>query len=666
MIRIVSIEVFGTTVRGPFGGRMDFTSGLNVFSGRNAFGKSTAITSIPWCLGLEPMFGLQNNDPSRFAAAVRDVIDLGEDADVRVTSSSARVTIGRDDGAMVSLRRAIVGGDRERVEVTETLLDKSKRTSVLQARKDTMSDEAAGLQRFLFEWMGLPRTPLMTLHGKRSEMYLENIAPLFFIDQNEGWTDLFALQVHRYGLQEVNEAAVEFLLGAREALAARFREQEQVSVESRLKGGAERLSERIVGFFKAQGWTLDWSTRGSTVDVAKRWASPTLSEIARKSFSMDVPAERERITKRLASLRKSLASKPADARDLSPAGQASQEVVELKTKRHEFRTQLRHARLQLAEQRSLLHTIEHRTDSSKDVLRLKVKGIGRLEQVECPTCHRDLDPNTFDLTQQSTVSVAAHIDALEKQRVLIRDNIDALEGEVNRLQHQLGGIEERLLIAERALAAVNVAIGTSRESLTKLLTDISSAERELDALNVYARDITALETDVKKWIEEVHAVAAASGDDTDRRRRTAEFETKLRAQLLALGHSAITSKNVNDVRLDERYVPYLGPRRLRSLGSASDHPRLVVAYVLALAQASRVLKGPHPGVVVLDEPQQQNPDDPHVELFLRFLAAASKETGSQVIVTTYLKKDEPARLKREGVSVFELAAGHFLTPVESA
>jgi len=660
MIRIVSIEVSGRTARGSFTGRMEFESGLNVFSGENAFGKSTAITSIPWCLGIEPMFGLQNNDPARFPGAVRDVITLGDVENVPVLASEASVSIERDDGARIALRRAILGGDREKVEVTETFPNKSKKTMVLQARKDTMSDETAGLQRFLFEWMGLPRTPLMTLNGRRSELYLENLAPLFFIDQTEGWTDLFALQVHRYGLQEVNEAAVEFLLGARTALDARFRRQENVSTEARLKGEAEKISERVVAFFKAQGWTTSWSTRGTSVEVAKRWADRKLSEIARKDFNMNVAAERERLTQRLISLRALLAEAPAGAADRGPASQASQEVVEFKTKRHKLRDELRQARLQLAEQKSLLEAIEHRASSSKDVLKLKLQGIGRLDQVECPTCHRELDPNSFQLTEQSTESVAAHIDALEKQRVLIRHNIAVLDAEVVRLQHDLSSVEERLLVSERALATVNFAIGATRESLAKAAADISSAERELDALTAYTRDIEALEDTVQRWIAEVHAAGDDEAQDSDLRTRIAKFEEMLRLQLLALGHSAVSRANATEVRLDDRYIPYLGSRRLRSLGSASDHPRLVAAYVLALAQASRALKGPHPGIVILDEPQQQNPDAKHVELFLQFLVAASKGTAMQVIVTTHLKKDEPAKLRAAKVRVQELPQGHFL------
>jgi hypothetical protein len=663
VIRVVEIELSGTTARGPFAGRLELRRGLNVVSGRTGFGKTTAITAIPWCLGLEPMFGVLDNDPSRFSAAMRDVIDVGADERTPVLSSYARITLEREDGAMLSLGRWVLGGDRDRVEVSEAPGDRSQRISVLQARKATMSDETGGLQRFLFAWMGLPRSRLMTVQGRISEIHLENLAPLFFIDQHEGWTDLFALQVRRYGLQEIDEAAVELLLGANPALAARLHDHEQVSIEARLKGEAEALSASIVGFFGAQGWTLEWSSRGPSLEIARRWGARSLSELARASFKMDVGAERARIVERMSSLRTALAAVHRRSGELGPASQASQQVVELKTQRHDLRAQLRDARLQLAEQRSLVTTIEHRLHSSKDVLRLKVNKIGRLERVECPTCHRELDPSTFDLTHHSTQSVSAHVDALEKQRSLMRDNIAALEAEVVRLQHVLVVVDEKLVIGERALDSVNVASGTVSEALTKLLTDLHSAERELDALELYARTIAALEDQVKRWIADVHGTAATATDDRDRRRRVAELEARLRTQLLALGHGAVTTTNAKEVRLDERYLPYLGTRRLRSLGSPSDHPRLVAAYALALADAARALKGPHPGIVVLDEPQPQSPDDTQVELFLQFLAAAAKESGIQVIVTAHLRPPDLARLRDDNVSVVELADAHFLKRV---
>ena len=53
---------------------------------------------------------------------------------------------------------------------------------------------------------------------------------------------------------------------------------------------------------------------------------------------------------------------------------------------------------------------------------------------------------------------------------------------------------------------------------------------------------------------------------------------------------------------DEQYMPYFENRRLRSLGSASDHSRLTAAYALALAATGAKKDGLHPGIVILDEP----------------------------------------------------------------
>ncbi|HVZ33202.1 MAG TPA: hypothetical protein VG963_12300, partial [Polyangiaceae bacterium] len=183
MIEITLIEVEGTTGSGAFRGALELGPGLNILSAENAYGKSLAMTAIPWCLGLEAMFGLRDNDPSRFPPAVRDVMLLGAAAEVPVSTSVARIALRRDDGATLTITRPIKGADPEVVEVLEG--GPSSRKSHLRARRNTMVDESGGLQRFLFDWMRLPRAPLMTLKGTRAELYLENLAPLFFIDQNE-------------------------------------------------------------------------------------------------------------------------------------------------------------------------------------------------------------------------------------------------------------------------------------------------------------------------------------------------------------------------------------------------------------------------------------------------------------------------------------------------
>jgi hypothetical protein len=67
--------------------------------------------------------------------------------------------------------------------------------------------------------------------------------------------------------------------------------------------------------------------------------------------------------------------------------------------------------------------------------------------------------------------------------------------------------------------------------------------------------------------------------------------------------------------------------------SASDNIRTICAYVLSLLELARSIETNHPGLVILDEPRQQNLDWSH---FRAVLARASEcgSAGQQVIVAT--------------------------------
>ena len=661
MIRLVDVTVRGQSDVGDFAGSFAFEPGLQVIAAPNHFGKSLAVTSIAWCFGLERMFGLQDNDASRFPVAVRDVIALAGQTDVPVRSSEASLTIERSDGARLRLTRPIKG-DPSQVIVDElTAGSEVIRSSTLLARYHTMKDERGGLQRFLFEWIGIPRTRVMASNGEAQEIYLENIAPLFYIDQNEGWTDLQALQVYRYGLLEIAEIAVEYLLGAIDAVAARFAKQEVAARSDRLKGAAASIAQQVNGLFQRQGWITPWSDHGSVSDIAKRWSARSLVVTLREELNIDLGSQQTMLRERAEKLRAFLGTGSLDPRNSAPASDSSQAVVELKEQRHQRREQLRILRRQGSEQRELLDNLEHRRLAARDILRLKRDGIGRIDLIECPTCHRSIDPTTFELTSQSTESVQAHIDALDRDRMLVISNIQSVEAQAIRLDAELVSVEERLRDAERALDAVNRAVGAVREQLAKATTDLIAVERESDKITALGQDLRDLQIAIDHWVDQTKTVSLAPVHELDLQRRLNEFTSRLRRFLHALGHGEILAQPAAQVRLDDRYVPYIGPRRLRSLGSASDHPRLVAAYTLALAAASEAMKGLHPGFVILDEPLQQNPDKKHRDLFINFLASDfARATTVQTIVITWLHEDELQRLADAGVRLLNPSGEHFL------
>src|SRR5690242_2105801 len=93
VIRVAAISVEGESDIGPFSGTMLFTPGLQVISAQNAYGKSLAAKAFAWCLGLEAMFGVADNDAGFFPLAVREEVELTGHPAARVLASRCSVTI---------------------------------------------------------------------------------------------------------------------------------------------------------------------------------------------------------------------------------------------------------------------------------------------------------------------------------------------------------------------------------------------------------------------------------------------------------------------------------------------------------------------------------------------------------------------------------------------
>lgn len=666
MIYLSKIEVRGKAEVGEFMGSMTLGPGLQVISAPNAYGKSLAAKAVIWCLGLEPIFGSPDNDASRLPEAVREELDLAGHPQSRILHSECSISIQDSSGRQLEIKRPIVGGDSSIATVREIEKDGKVRESKLLARKWTMSDEHGGLQRFLFGWLKWPRVEVPTFRPGGSEVYLENLAPLFYIDQNEGWSDLQALQISRYGQQEIKEIAVEYLLGSMSILQARIDRVKAGQRANELKESSRLLADQVNEEMLRRGWRVDWSSHGSLNDVVARWSKHTLLATLKTESSMDLAARRKDVDEKIKKLSKALTSEPIDLNLKAAPMEASQKSIDLKRQRHVLNQDLSTLNAQLRETTGLMDSVEHRIHAASDLLRLKKTGVGRLDHLECPTCHRDFDFGLFGLTSQSEESVAAHIEALRSDRELLLKNRESLASSIKTATANIAQVDDELRDAEKALATVNNAVGSLREQLAATASELAAAERESDRLEDAASEIEVLQKSIDRWIADAKGFAAAAivGIIVDDRK--AAFIEALRKYLVALGHSEVTSQDAHSVTLDDQYVPFMNGKRLRALGSASDQSRLVAAYSLALAAVSEEKAGQHPGFVILDEPLQQNPDDKHRQLFLNFLTKELPQKSTfQTLIFTWLTEPEIEKLRKQGTNVITPPGAHFLEPPEA-
>lgn len=675
MIRLASITVRGQSAAGPFSGTLEFSAGLQIISADNAFGKSLAAKTLAWCLGVEPIFGIFSDDATCFPQAVLERLKLTDDTYTDVLSSECEVKLIRDDGRRLRLRRAIKG-ETAFVHVEEQPAEvpppaavaklqpgapaariplvppEAPREIRLVARGKTMQDEAGGLQRFLFEWLRWPRVEVSTFKGASSEVYLENLVPSFYIDQTEGWADIQAQQIGRYGQLEIKEIAVEYLLGAIAAINTRVALRQSAQRQGALRELARSIAERVTALAERRDWNLDWSGGGSLEDIVKRWTKRTLSEALKHDANVDLPARIADLSARAEKLRQALRTDGVDRHNGSAPAEASQRTIELKRRRHTMNESLNTLRIQRDQTDELIGTLDHRIQSASDLLRLKETGVGRLEHVECPTCHRDLDPVTFALTSQSADSIRTHIESLKRDREMMIANSRSVESGLRTAQAAMRDLDGELREAERVLMGVTSAVGAEREQIAQIVGELSSIDRDTDRARETIEEIKELQTEIDRWLADA---ASASGERpvaSDIGQRRLALLNALSQYLVELQHSEVREGTENLLIFDEQYVPYFDNRRLRSLGSASDHSRLTAAYALALAATGTKDGGLHPGIVILDEPLQQNPDPKHRSRFIEFLSKhLAGNAKFQTIIFTSLKEEELEQLRREGVMV---------------
>jgi hypothetical protein len=200
-----------------------------------------------------------------------------------------------------------------------------------------------------------------------------------------------------------------------------------------------------------------------------------------------------------------------------------------------------------------------------------------------------------------------------------------------------------------------------REQIVATAAELSATERESERVQEAAKKIDELQKSIDRWIADTRAFIVATEGVAKQPESREAFLANLRKYLVALGHSEVNESNVQAVNLDDEYTPYMNGRRLRALGSGSDPSRLVAAYSLALASASQQVGGKHPGIVILDEPLQQNPDDKHRDLFLTFVTKQlALQPAFQTLIFTWLYDPEIQRLRAENTSVVTPAGEHFL------
>ncbi|MCQ1996487.1 hypothetical protein [Arthrobacter sp. zg-Y1171] len=642
-----------------------------IIRAENSRGKSTAVQSILFALGLERM--ITNQPASALTSAMRDrlIYDASSKAETSVLSSHVTVEIEGHNGAIATVTRWVrhdnYGTNLVRVQHA-ALNDITSATDVddYYVGRSGGASRERGFHVWLARFMGWSMPELPAREGRTSQLYMEQVFPLLFVEQRRGWGGIQAQMPAFSGVTEVRKRAVEFLLAlevgqyelTRQRLHAReveLAEKWHLAVASfgqSLSGSGLKLSglpERVQTIWPDEARPAevyvsrgddDWKALDSYIESAN-------AELARPSSIKAV--------------------------DLDGDSNISTRIIEALDDSRRIRAMDLALREELVRQENELQAISRRIESltedlrqHQDIVVLQSLGSKVTEQLaeDCPVCHQHL-PASLLPTDVPTMTAPESVEYIKKQLdlfssmrsdaeqavlakrerwVALRQQGDALSVLVQALRDDLvGGPTEETSSAEQVAARIEL-----RDRLQRL----ESVRERFDELQMQLEELA---TDTASIKSKLKALPKDELSDEDRQ-KLRDLQRSFVDQLQAYDFGSFSNDMIQIA--DDNYLPRRDNFDLQADISASDSVRVIWAYLLGLLEIGEQCDTNHPGLVVFDEPKQQSAKDLSFKALLR---RASGDNANRQVIFATSEPLETLNLMLEGIEhSLEVVAGYLL------
>jgi hypothetical protein len=660
MLRIRHLFININTDQGVFGTRQDFYDGLNILRAENYAGKSQVVQAIMYALGMEGMQGPSHAVP--LAHAMTEYLDYyvaDKKLNAQVIDSMVSIEIENGKQQFLTVQRAIAGErNRHLMTVYEgRAITKKEGLGTSRdyfVREGGATSSELGFHRLLADFMGwdLPMAP--RFNDVDCPLYLETIFPLLYVEQKLGWGRLPARYPTWLGIRDVGRRTVEFLLG----LDAYATALERIAVQDEIKRLKREWSNTRMQAEKSASEVVG-SVRGIPMEPVASWppeVPPTFSVMhsarwvpiadylngmrARYSnlHAIEVPSTvnaEPQIRTELAELEGKLA--------------AQERIVAVLYEQFESDG---------AEAESLQQRIEGINDDLRKYKDLrKVRRMGSNDQPEiasghCPTCHQELadslldtanraipmtvDQNVSFYEEQIQLFTAVHANAINNIEAAQKD-LRARRSEVTRLRDRIRDIRETLVSASSSpsIEAISERI--------RLQERIGRVETQQQVFEDHLAELAEL---ASGWLEvQVRLGALPRGALSDQdQTKLSMLQDSFQKQLTQY---KMGSLDVAEVKISPgTYEPEVAGVNLSADVSASDLIRLHWAYLLGILEVGTQKTGNHPGLLILDEPQQQSVEE---TAFREMLRHAASEKNCQIIITTSHDRAIDSYLNQVGV-----------------
>jgi len=649
LIIISKVTLEGTTDKGDFASSIKFEEGVNIISGPNGFGKSLIYSSISWGLGLEKTVVSQFNDPKFLPESITTRFKLEDDSWAMIVTSKVILDLKVNED-QVKLERHVTGEDAD-LSLIKCTINSEKSFNLTSNSERNFDDKNTNLNRAIFEWFDSEPLRTLTRLGK-SWLYLENLAPLFMINQLGGWNELFSQQVRRYGIIDVDQLSVEYILGLKSYTNKRLEGIKNDSVERDERKNVLAVFKKINDLISKYNEDKILKINNKSLESLLEYESFNLVDFLEENVSLNFSKEVNRENEKLQRIIKKIDLYDSENEEIKKdenISLKSNELLEQKSILAAKEEEKLDIELQLFSEMKSKKALENRIQSSEHLYKYKKSEIGFFEEgLTCPTCTQGIDYSEYDFKDLSEADVSQSVKKFKNEKSVVEKSIGRLGKKKILLNKELIDLKSKVANTQEQIQSFSKIISYKKEQLFKFVEEASEQKSIISKLSDEQLRVVSLNSELKEAIEEAKGKIGDKNkelkkEDKDKLKNFQKYYLEL-LEDVSLTIFKENTKAAKKVKFDENYIPMYQGRELKNYASASDQCRIILPYVIALLSSSYE-SGSHPGFVLLDEPLQQNPDEKARARMLKFLSSLPEKSKGQLIIFTHLYENEDTEIK---------------------
>jgi hypothetical protein len=645
-LRLRQLLLHIRTTKGSYGIDIPFEDGLVVLRAENTSGKSTCIQSIIYALGLEKMLSPKSEVPLPHVMT-SCLEDDGEE--INVLESDVFLEISNKE-KVITLKRVVKGEQDTRLISVFDGPALSNPTGNYHKQDFFLRDKGSsthekGFHSYLASFLGWTLPLVTTYDGHEVPLYMECIFPLLIVEQKRGWMGLQSSMPTFFRIKDVEKRSFEFL--------AKFEAYDMSSKRQKLKEEEDNLKNEWKSCVLSCNTLVDpinGTVHSLPVTPIATWPpiTPPFIEVYRDGKPFPIGKAIKEDKTRLSQLKE---EEIPTAQQAAP--HLTNELEQAQSSLEEKEIVLRTLSEEIDIEKSQLQAIEIRLNALEEDLRRnkdiqKIREYGSEENLIttsdcCPVCHQKIvDYLLADESFGSSMSINDNIKLIESQKeifIKMKENclktiaikekqLLSLKNEVNDIRSRIRALKQTLVSSEKC------------PSISSLRDRILLEERILLERNILERfeyQIDDFSKLASKWnyiLERKKKLPKDTLSQSDLN-KIKQLENLFNEQLKIYGFSSFS----DDIKISpDTYKPTLEGFNLIFDLSASDHIRVIWAYLNGLLELSRECKTNHLGMLIFDEPRQQDASQiSYYELLKR--ASKAKQYNQQVIFATSENKE---------------------------